>query len=221
MRQTPTQRPRFTLVELLVAMAIIVVLAAMLLPALGSARAKGREATCLNNLRECFLAAMVYTEDYDQYLPPNDYVYGPFGTCPQGSWDTVLAVANQYVPAREILHCPEQLPDTYEPGRVYGSFVRQSGNYEKRDVIPELLDVTPDRVFFLIDSVRASDWKEIWFFAHDGFGCWQRMHCRHNKAALAVLLDGHVDRFGRSELTSLRYQPAPEFRYGHWYIWDR
>ena len=60
----------FTLVELLVVMAIMGVLAGLMIPVLGSARASARDTQCLGNLRNIGTAMMMYIGVYNDHIPP-------------------------------------------------------------------------------------------------------------------------------------------------------
>jgi len=68
-------RPALTLVELLVVIAVIAIIMALLQPALSLVRAKAREVTCLNNLRQLQVCAKLYSLDHDGILLPNRNVY--------------------------------------------------------------------------------------------------------------------------------------------------
>jgi len=101
----------FTLVELLVVISIVSLLVALLLPALGEARASARRSVCLSNARQLGIGFMSYLNDFAYAYPYyNDFT--PLGN--QDRYWHHKFVNRSYVPVDDPFFCPShELP---EPG---------------------------------------------------------------------------------------------------------
>lgn len=97
----------FTLVELLVVIAVISILASLLLPAVARARSRARIVRCKSNLREIGAAIEFYKNDNPRNLPP--------------PWLTLLirtpSVNHPYLGDPNVLICPEDFSSGLEGGR--------------------------------------------------------------------------------------------------------
>jgi prepilin-type N-terminal cleavage/methylation domain-containing protein/prepilin-type processing-associated H-X9-DG protein len=102
--QRKTNFGGFTLIELLVTISIIAVLAAILFPVFARARENARRASCMSNLKQISLGIRMYTQDYDEHVPPIQINAAPDPANPYGWADAV----QPYVKSTQLFQCPSE-----------------------------------------------------------------------------------------------------------------
>ena len=210
----------FTLIELLVVIAIIAILAAMLLPALSKARMKARSISCINNLKEMRLQAMMYEQDHEEFMMP--------GSISGYYWGHLLQ-KTKYFPGENAqtkvpeFQCPEKAnsvqknssgteyhwarldaPESYHyaantwPHAIYPSYKLKKAAQLK----------SPAQTSSIVDSKQNSETGASWRMDNSEAKWMAKLDFPHSgqKYANVAYIDGHAgSEIMRNELTVCNY----------------
>jgi len=111
-------RNAFTIVELLVVIGVIATLAALLLPAVASARALARRTKCESNLHAVSVAVRLYLNQSNEFMP----AAAQMPSLHLNSDPRIADVLAPYLPDRAILKCPDDTARNY--------FASEGSSYE-------------------------------------------------------------------------------------------
>lgn len=137
----------FTLMELLITIAVIVVLSGITVPVTISMIEKSRQAKCLGNLREIGVGLQMYLDDNADRLPV--LALGrPSKTSQEPVLETVLS---GYVESEEVFHCPSDKKEFKKSGCSYNWNITQNGrsmtelSFFGNDERPERIPLVSDK----------------------------------------------------------------------------
>ena len=195
-RRTLPHRTAFTLVEVLVVVGIVVLLAALLFPAMSSAKRAARSATCQSNLHQIGIALQLYLSDYNRLYPS-------LNAHPQNcSWSYNMV---PYTKSEAVFSCPEDTSKSFQtgcpPNKVEGHITYMfkgaySFNVPNVYLTAQLSDVrivAPTRLISVLDGDGDHTG------APPGQGAFSvedlktmAVALRHKGGANALFADGHV-----------------------------
>ena len=200
------KRYRFTLIELLVVIAIIAILAAMLLPALGSARRRSLSTSCISNLKEIGSMTQMYMGEFSDAVPTRMLVRGE-----SRQWDIGLLMLYGTIPpsykksgdlfydlTTTVFNCPE----LSEKNPIRSSNKDNSYTYKRcLFIIAHKVGSTPPQSKSVVNVKTCSNpSKRIYIVDSNGAGFLtetkavhtSRVDFRHNKQSNYLFLAGNV-----------------------------
>lgn len=204
-----TERRFFTLIELLIVVAIIALLAGMLLPALRTAREKARQIQCTSNMKQCGYAMASYATDFNSFVVLHMYSGSTWGKGYSARWiDMLNGIWDvEYLKDRTVVLCPSWIPDKYESASfIYGA--RESGfpansaqvipsGYTAGPIVNLAKLSNPATYLMLGDSFSTTYQKQIYVLQASGVA--YGIHLRHGRQGNILSADFHVESADRNK----------------------
>lgn len=205
----------FTLIELLTVIAIIGILAAILIPVVGSVRESAKSSVCQSNLRQWHTALMLYANDNEDRLVAVRYRNADNTPLPPGPaqfWSGVLAFYMDLVPPvwdrqsplvhDTVAECPSVPWRDHSTYVSYGASGVSDGThalyYLNNEGTRTLYEVEPRTIVFGDCGVDHA--SRSFYFGRNG----QRLAYRHKERANVVMMGGNVESFHMNDNVSER-----------------
>lgn len=208
---------KFTLIELLIVIAIISILASLLLPALRKSKENAYKIVCTGNLRQLGTVVSSYGLDYNSWTPRSDGSGSAY-------WGAIF-YNNEFIPMPVvgkpcILVCPTHFTGISinkgawtKYGRSYG--MRYRPGYRAFRISNEVKDITGDIYgtpsgFILFSDSNHSDANiDYQWYIFTTYQAGNPVHLRHLDKCNALFADGHADSLNRQQLMD-KYSFVPE-----------
>lgn len=210
----PALKAAFSLVELLVVVAIMATLLALLLPALKKARDGAYGISCSNNVRSLYSIHSFYASDYGNYMVPSS---NP-STFPMGrflafnSYVKVKALA-PFVCEKSILDCPAWRRDPSEAPGYYGEYSQNYYLFSRIDLSKSWLGARWSGVNKVSQVILLGDMSPLdtgnlsvvsILPAHAPYP-----GIPHSDGTNFAFVDGHIERWNTAKINSTSYNALP------------